>query len=150
MPIWALSVCAVVQLFLQQDLGRESLSQSCQTQRQNASKVIETIINKIQNAHPSIRPRVNTPGSMKKPAPPPPIALPTTTTLPEEGEELYEEPVPDNRLPEDYESFEPQPHNIDQEEPQEMYEEMGVTQEPDNQEMYEEPGELQQLHVCTN
>ena len=106
----------VFQVFLTRDLSSEALSPKCSAQLQNVYKIIEDLINKINRAHPSIRPRMNTPGTMKKPAPPPPSHSPVF--LPEEdNEEVYEEPVP--------------------EEPQEMYEAMeGAGEEQD---VYEEP-----------
>lgn len=108
---------------------------------------IGDMIDKIRHAHPSIRPRVNTPGGLKKPPHPAPSKGPAPL-LPEEQEELYEEPTADPPMPtqqvdsqaEDYLSFEPaHPMNIDEgEEPQEMYEAMAVMEDQD---LYEEPGE---------
>lgn len=141
---------AVVQTFLQSDLKAVSLPISCQTRRQVAADTIENIINKIQHAHPSIRPRVNTPGSSQKPPPPPPLTVPQLPPTQEEGpEELYEEPVPDSTTPssqqaEDYLSFEPAQHGNhgnaaagELEDSQEMYESMVVAEDQD---MYEDPG----------
>ena len=103
------------------------------------------MIDRIQHAHPSIRPRVNTPGGFKKPPhPAPPPSKGPAPPLPEEQEELYEEPAADpqqvDTQAEDYLSFEPShPQNIDEgEEPQEMYEAMTVMEDQD---LYEEPGE---------
>lgn len=103
------------------------------------------MIDKIRHAHPSIRPRVNTPGGLKKPPhlPPAPSKGPAPP-LPEEQEELYEEPaadpMPTQQVDTHYLSFEPtHPKNIDEgEEPQEMYEAMAVMEDQD---LYEEPGE---------
>ena len=121
----------MVQAFLQQELSREKLSQGCEAKRQTINKSIESIVKKIRHAHPSIRPRVNTPGGIKKPAPPPPLDPPSVPSLPEGGEEgeLYEEA----QQAEDYLSFEP---THSQEDDQEMYVDVGAEQ----QDVYEEPG----------
>lgn len=141
-------VLAVLQLFLQNDLSQESLSQHCEEQRHNACNTIEAIIKKINHAHPSIRPRVNTPagGGKKPPLPPPAFATPPIP-LPEEQEELYEEPLAAETQPaEDYLSFEPTNALTNgvagEEEPQEMYEAM------ENQDLYEEPGMWEGPGMC--
>lgn len=135
----------MVQSFLQQDLSQEALSRACEKKRLATSNTINDIINKIRRSHPSIRPRINTPGGIKKPPPPvPPVEPPIVPFTEEEEEgELYEEPAPDPQPPpqaEDYLSFEPA-YPLDngaEEEPQEVYEAMETI--PD-QELYEEPGQ---------
>lgn len=132
----------VVQIFLQKDLKLAPLSQSLQAQREIAAEAIESIITKVRHAHPSIRPRVNTPSNAitgKKPslAPPAEPLVPTS----EVEEDLYDEAVSSQALPEvpeveDYLSFEPT-QNGEEGVPQELYEAM-VTLE--DQELYEEPG----------
>lgn len=128
-----------MQLFLNKDLGQESLTLGCQVQRQNISKLLQNVLNKIQCANPSIRPPTNT---LKKPPPPPPMD--NSTLIPEDtGEELYEDPTPDQpeQKVEDYLDFQPSPLNggtgeeADQE--QEMYEAM---EGGGQQDVYEEPG----------
>ena len=128
-----------------QSLGQEKLSHGSELQRQASLRAVDSIVKKIQHSHPSIRPRVNTPGNMKKPPPPPPPgAEPPTileSTAEEEGE-LYEEPATDavpEPVAEDYLSFEPA-GRIDNglEETQEMYEAMEMQEDQD---VYEEPGE---------
>lgn len=133
----------MVQAFLQSDLKQAPLSSDCQVRREVASNTIEDIISKIQHAHPSIRPRVNTPGyGGKKPPLPPPTQVPAPS-ITEDGEELYEEasaePPPESPQGqgEDYLSFEPA-HNGGLEEQQEVYEAMEVLEE---QELYDEPGQ---------
>lgn len=133
-------VIAVVQTFLQSDLKQVPLSLDCQARKKLASETLQNIINKIQHAHPSIRPRVNTPGfGGKKPAPLPPIEAPAPIVPEDEGEELYDEmsgeppPVTPQEV-EDYLSFEPA--HPQGEEPQEMYEAM---QAAEDQELYETP-----------
>ena len=63
---------------------------------------------KINSTHPSIRPRVNTPGTMTQPppamAPKPPPTIPTEV---DEGQEMYEEPQISQPNPQDYLDFEP-------------------------------------------
>lgn len=138
----------MVQNFLVTDLKQAPLSQACRAKRDIVSKTLQEIINKIRHAHPSIRPRVNTPGTGKKPALPPPVDTPAPPLPLEEEpeEELYEDPMQDMAPPppaEDYLSFEPThagENGVGEEEPQEMYEAM-VTMD---QELYEEPGELRQ------
>ena len=133
-----------MQGFLLQDLSQESLSPACETRRQNVSKAIEGIIAKIRHSHPSIRPRVNTPGGLKKPAPPPPLEPPSPAVVPEGPEEgeLYEEA----QQAEEYLSFEPA--NSQGEEPQEMYEAMENMQDQEpEQDVYDEPGMW--VCVCT-
>ena len=131
----------MVQTFLQSDLKQVSLSSDCQVRREVASEALENIINKIQHAHPSIRPRVNTPGyGGKKPPLPPPAQPPAPPVPEEEGEELYDEAMSAVQPPdtpqdvEDYLSFEPS--HLLGEEPQEMYESM---QAAEDQELYETP-----------
>ena len=137
---------AVVQRFLQA-LSEEKLSPASEQQRQASLKAVDVIIKKVQHSHPSVRPRVNTPGGLKKPAPPPPVVMPETT-MEEEPEELYEEPptesisVPEPEA-EDYLSFEPARSGSgsggggeEVGEEQEMYEAMEVQEE-----LYEQPGE---------
>lgn len=139
-------ISTVLQLFLR-DLKKESLSQSCEKQRQNVSNLMDGVVNKIQNAHPSIRPRLNTPGKKPPaypppadkshpPPPPPPVAPPPGTTIAEGEGEVYEEPPAEAAAAEDYLDFEPSPLNEDGEEPQEMYEAM----QGEEQDVYEEPG----------
>ncbi len=139
-----------------QDLSREKLSHGSELQRQSSLKTVEAIVKKIQYSHPSIRPRVNTPGGMKKPPPPPPPGegLPTipdgaTEDNQEEGE-LYEEPPTEAAVPEpeveDYLSFEPAHGANGMEESQEMYEAMEIQEDQD---LYEEPGQwCQRQCVC--
>lgn len=140
-----LFVYAVVQHFLQ-ELSQEKLSHGREVQRQASLKAVQGIMKKIQHSHPSIRPRVNTPATMKKPPLPPPAEIPGgPPTVPEEEHEgeVYEEPATD--IPaeaEDYLSFEPAQTANGLEESQEMYEAMEVTQE-----VYEEPGEYEQVHI---
>ena len=138
MPLLAhMHFLAVVQTFLQRDLKQAPLSPTCQAQREAASNTIENLISKIRHAHPSIRPRVNTPGTGKKPPIAPPPADPPLPTT-EEGEELYEDPTPDTQAQEEaeeYLDFEPTgPVNT---EDQEMYEAMTAEQD----EVYDQPSE---------
>lgn len=127
-----------VKLFLD-GLHSESLSPGCETQRQTVSRALTSIVKKIQNAHPSIRPRVNTPGYMKKPPPLPPNGSGTMLEHPppEEGMgEVYEEPVSD--LAEEANNGGSQDG-----EQQEVYEAM-----ENGQDVYEEPGEKVGEEVC--
>lgn len=136
-----------MQSFLLQDLSLERLSHGCEANRQKASRAIESIIKKIRHSHPSIRPRVNTPGGIKKPAPPPPLEPPSTVPEEEEEEEgeLYVEPQ--QAEVENYLSFKPE-HSLDQgEEPQEMYEAMESMAEQD---VYEDPGAPGVLQIVRN
>lgn len=135
----------MVQAFLQQDLKQAALSPSLQARREIASETIENIVSKVRHAHPSIRPRVNTPSTAGKKPPQAPPPVETLAPTPEEvEEELYDEAgaseAPQQQAPdaEDYLSFEPAhlaSNGVEgEEEPQEMYEAM------ENQELYEEPG----------
>ena len=121
-----------VHFFLSNDLSREHLSKENEEKRRKYLQALDILVSKIQSAHPSIRPRMNTPagtvkspvGGMKPPAAPPP----------EEGE-LYVE-CDQQEEAEEYLAFEPS-SDI----PQEVYEAMEPTEADVSQEVYEEPGE---------
>ena len=92
--------------FLAQDLMREKLSTDMHFRRNQLCDEMETIMKKINSTHPSIRPRVNTPGKIVQP---PPLAPKPPQTIPQEDEqqEVYEEPSVSESNPEDYLMFEP-------------------------------------------
>ena len=131
-------------MFLIDGLCNESLSPGCEVQLQNATRTLNGIVKTIQNAHPSIRPRVNTPGNLKKPpAPPPNSSAPVLEPPSQDYREVYEDPAPDH-LPEglqeveDYLKYSQTNTNGEMDEiEQEMYEAMETGQ----QDVYEEPGE---------
>ena len=135
----SLSLTAV-HFFLCNDLNREHLSKENEEKRRKYLQALDTLVNKIQSAHPSIRPRMNTPaGTVKSPVGgrKPPVAPPP----PEEGE-LYVE-CDQQEEAEEYLAFEPS-SDI----PQEVYEAMEPTEEDVGQEVYEEPGEC--LHMLAS
>ena len=120
-----------MQQFLTEGLSKEKLSPGGEAQRKNALFSLDTIAKKIQNAHPSIRPRINTPGKIIKPAIAPPIAnvkVPAPPPPIEENEDVYEDPTADEQAS-DYLSFYPASSEAidaggDSGEEQEMYEAM--------------------------
>jgi len=127
------SACAAAQLFLNHGLSKETLSQGCDAQRRNVLVALETIVKKIQSSHPSVRPRVNTPGKINKPI-----------LAPRNGEDVSSKPlappVPEDIATEDgpqasdYLSFYPASSALeDQEnEEQEMYEAMETNPQPED------------------
>lgn len=120
-----------MQQFLNEGLSKEKLSPGCEAQRKNALISLDTIAKKIQSSHPSIRPRINTPGKINKPVLAPPInnVKPPPPAPIEEDGEMYEDPTAAEEQASDYLSFYPaSSENIDgegqDEEEQEMYEAM--------------------------
>ena len=119
------SSLSAVSTYLNQDLCNEHLSQAGHLQRQKHAQMLDAIIKRINSTHPTIRPRVNTPGKMpphlppiapKQPAPPPMHKTPPP--LVDEQQDVYEEPVmsPSSANPHDYLDFEPGSSNKGEEE----------------------------------
>ena len=148
--IFQLFACPAVQQFLSEGLSKESLSPGCEVQRKNALLALDTITKKIQSSHPSIRPRVNTPGKINKPILSPPIPATVLSKPPpiQEDGELYEDPSAEGSpLASDYLSFYPASgEQVDNEleengEEQEMYEAMEASQQQQEDAGEEENGE---------
>ena len=90
--------------YLLQDLANERLSTQNQQKRQQYMQTMSGLMQRIQSSHPTIRPRMNTPGKMTHPPKPsakPPLPVPVEE---EEPQEVYE--VPENNA-ENYLQFEP-------------------------------------------
>lgn len=103
-------------------------------------EMLSSFVDRIRSAHPSIRPRMDTPKVIgpKPPAPKPPAPPPPSEEV--GGQEMYVEcePVPEPEQPEDYLPFEPS-QRVNGDTPQELYEEMNPTDDV-QAEVYEEPG----------
>ena len=87
---------------MSRDLANERLSKSNQQKRYHHIQLLDSLRTKINSTHPSVGPKVTTPGPISHPPPtfkpPPPI--------PDEPQELYEVPEIKDEA-EDYLSFEP-------------------------------------------
>ena len=143
--IFQLFACPAVQQFLSEGLSKESLSPGCEVQRKNALLALDTITKKIQSSHPSIRPRVNTPGKINKPILSPPIPATVLTKPPPIQEE--DPSAEGSQLASGYLSFYPASgKQVDKEldengEEQEMYEAMEASQQQQEDAGEEENGE---------
>ena len=134
-------VFVVAQQFLNESLSKETLSPGCDAQRKNVLVALETIIKKIQSSHPSVRPRVNTPGKINKPVLAPPIGEADVSSkappppVPEDVE-VYEDPsTEDGPQASDYLSFYPAssvPEDSQENDEQEMYEAMETNTQPED------------------
>jgi hypothetical protein len=79
--------------FLLQDLANERLSQGNVQKKNYHMNVVDGLIHRIQSIHPSIRPRMNTPGKPPSFQPPPSFKPPLPPPSEDQDQqEVYEVP----------------------------------------------------------
>ena len=112
-----------VHKYLTEDLVNEHLSANANHRRQVLSEKLDTISQKIQSTHPSIRPRVNTPSSLSQAhsTQRPPLG-PRPPTTAQKPPVMGPKPIPGQRLPLGSKPLPMEKSSVPAEEEQEMYE----------------------------